>query len=61
MCTCLGSGEEAIWEDLSLDEYFMGKRNSMKRAQDFLALLFKKKNNENINMKVFSIESKEKH
>ena len=33
----------------------------MKRAQDFLALLLKK-NNENINVKkFFSIESKEKH
>ena len=56
-----GSGEGAIWEDLSLEEYFMGKRNSMKRVQNFLALLLKKKN-ENINMKkFFSIESKEKH
>ena len=37
------------WRNIS-----WGKRNSMKRAQDFLALLLKKKqNNENINMKKF--------
>ena len=36
--------------------YPWGKRNSMKRVKDFLALLYKKtkkKNNENINMKKF--------
>ena len=32
----------ATWEDLSLEEYVMGKRHSMKRAQDFLALLYEK-------------------
>ena len=32
-------GEGAMREDLSLEEYVMGKKNSMKRAQDFLALL----------------------
>ena len=37
------------WRNIS-----WGKRNSMKRAQVFLALLLKKqKNNENINMKKF--------
>ena len=34
-----GSGEGDIWEDLSLEEYVIGKKNSMKGAQDFLALL----------------------
>ena len=29
----------AMWEDISLEEYVMGERNSMKGAQDFLALL----------------------
>ena len=32
-----------MWEDISMQELFMGKRNSMKGAQDFLAL-FEKKN-----------------
>ena len=36
------------WRNLS-----WGKRISMKRAQDFLALFKKKKNNEKINMKSF--------
>ena len=41
------------WRNLS-----WGKK-SLKGEQDFLALF--KKNNEKINMNVFSIESKEKH
>ena len=40
-------GRIVPWSNIS-----WGKRNSMKRAQDFLALLLKK-NNENINMKSF--------
>ena len=41
------------WEDLSEEEFFHG-------TQDFLAL-FKNENDEKINMKVFSTESKEQH
>jgi len=36
------------WRNISL-----GKRNSMKMAHYFLALLLKKNSNENINMKIF--------
>ena len=35
----VGLRERAMWEDLSLEEYVMREENSMKRAQDFLALL----------------------
>ena len=35
-----------------MDKIIMGEENSMKGAQDFLAL-FEKKNNEKINMKRF--------
>ena len=42
----------ATWEDLPWKNFSWGKRLSMKGAQHFLAL-FKKKNNEKINMKSF--------
>ena len=48
-----GSGEGAIWEDLSLEEYFTGEEKFNEWAQGLLALLLKK-NNENIKMKKFS-------
>jgi len=35
-------GVVVTWEDLSMEEFVMGKRISIKRAQDFLAL-FKKR------------------
>ena len=37
--------------ELSIEEFVMAEENSIKGAQDFLALL--KKNNEKINMKKF--------
>ena len=39
--------------ELSLEEFVMGTKISMKGALDFLALLKKKKNNEKINMKKY--------
>ena len=49
-----------IFGELSIEEFVMGKKISMKGAQDFLAL--KKKHNEKINMKkFFSTGSKEQH
>ena len=38
-----GSGEGAIWEDLSLKEYFMGEEKFNEKGAGFLALLLKKK------------------
>ena len=52
-------GDGVAWEDLSMEEFAMGKRISMKGAQNFLAL-FKKKQLK-INMKSFSTQSKEQH
>ena len=49
-----------MWEDLSMEESVKGEENSIKKAQDFLALF--KKNNEKTNKKKFcSSESKEQH
>ena len=56
-----GSLEGAIWEDLSLEEYFMGEEKFNEKGAGLFSITIKK-NNENINMKkFFSIESKEKH
>ena len=45
-----------IFGELSIEEFFMGKKISMNGAQDFLALF--KKNNEKINMKkVFQLKA----
>ena len=56
-----GSGEGTIWEDLSLEEYFMGEEKFNEKGAGLSSITIKK-NNENINMKkFFSIESKEKH
>ena len=56
-----GSEEGAIWEDISLEEYFMGEEKFNEKGAGFSSITIKK-NNENINMKkFFSIESKEKH
>ena len=47
-----GSVEGFTWEDLSMDEFIIGKRISMKGAHDFLALL--KKNNDKLNNSFFN-------
>ena len=47
-----GSGEGAIWEDLSLEEYFMGEEKFNEKGAGFSSITIKK-NNENINMKKF--------
>ena len=47
-----GSGEEAIWEDLSLEEYFMGEEKFNEKGAAFSSITIKK-NNEIINMKKF--------
>ena len=50
-----------MWEDLSLEEYFMGEEKFNEKGAGFSSIsIKKKKNDENIYMKkVFSIESKE--
>ena len=49
-----GSGEGAIWEDLSLEEYLMGEEKFNEKGAGFSSITIKKKNNnENINMKKF--------
>ena len=48
-----GSGEGAIWEDLSLEEYFMGEEKFNEKGAGFSSIAIKKNNNENINMKKF--------
>ena len=45
-----GSGEGAIWEDLSLEEYFMGEEKFNEKRAGFSSITIKKKNNEDINM-----------
>ena len=47
-----------MWEDLSLEEYVMGEETFNEKGAGFSSITIKK-NNEKINMKVFSIESKE--
>ena len=47
-----GSGEGAIWEDLSLEEYFMGEEKFNEKGAGLSSITIKK-NNENINMKKF--------
>ena len=57
-----GWGEGAMWEDLSLEEYFMGEEKFNEKGAENSSITIKKKNNENINIKkFFSIESKEWH
>ena len=49
-----GSGEGAVWEDLSLEEYFMGEEKFNEKGAGLSSITIKKqKNNENINMKKF--------
>ena len=52
-----GSGEGAIWEDLSLEEYFMGEEKFNEKGAGFSSITIKK-NNENINMKKFFFQLK---
>ena len=47
-----GSGEVAIWEDLSLEEYFTGEEKFNEKGAGLSSITIKK-NNENINMKKF--------
>ena len=48
------SGEGAIWEDLSLEEYFVEEEKFNEKGAGFSSITIKqKKNNENINMKKF--------
>ena len=42
----------AIWEDLSLEEYFMGEEKFNEKGAGLSSITIKK-NNENINMKSF--------
>ena len=37
-----GSGEGAIWEDLSLEEYFMGEEKFNEKGAGFSSITFKK-------------------
>ena len=48
-----GSGEGSIWEDISLEEYFMGEEKFNEKGAGLSSITIKKKNNENINMKKF--------
>ena len=57
-----GSGEGAIWEDLSLEEYFTGEEKFNEKGAGLSSITLKKKNNEKYKHEIFfSIESKEKH
>ena len=56
-----GSGEGAIWEDLSLEQYFMGEEKFNEKGAEFSSITIKKKQWKYKHEKVFSIESKEKH
>ena len=47
-----GSGEGAIWEDLSLEEHFMGEEKFNEKGAGLSSITIKK-NKENINMKKF--------
>ena len=47
-----GSGEGAIWEDLSFEEYFMGEEKFNEKGAGLSSITIKK-NNENVNMKKF--------
>ena len=47
-----GSGEGAIWEDLSLEEYFRGEEKFNEKGAGRSSITIKK-NNENVNMKKF--------
>ena len=47
-----GSGEGAIWEDLSLEECFMGEEKFNEKGAGLSSITIKK-NNENVNMKKF--------
>ena len=47
-----GSGEGAIWEDLSLEEYSMGEEKFNEKGAGLSSITIKK-NKENINMKKF--------
>ena len=47
-----GSGEGAIWEDLSLEKYFMGEEKYNEKGAGLSSINIKK-NNENVNMKKF--------
>ena len=56
-----GSGEGGIWEDLSLEEYFMGEEKFNEKGAGLSSITIKKKQWKYKHEKVFSIESKEKH
>ena len=62
-CFGLGVGfrEGAIWEDLSLEEYFIGEEEFNEKGAGFSSITIKKKQSKYKHEKVFSIESKEKH
>ena len=49
-----------MWGKLSMEEFLMGEENFYERGAAFSSII-KKKNNEKINMKKFSTESKEQH
>ena len=56
-----GSGEGAIWEDLSLEEYFMGEEKFNEKGAGLSSITIKK-NNENINKKkIFQLKVRRKH
>ena len=54
-----GSGEEAIWKDLSLEEYFIGEEKFNEKGAGFSSITNKKKQWKYKHEKAFSIESKE--
>ena len=47
-----------MWEDLSLEEYVVGEEKLNEKGAGFSSVTIKK-NNEKINMRFFSTESKE--
>ena len=53
-----GWGKEAMWEDLSLDEYVMGEEKFNEKGAGFSTITIKK-TLKNKHETVFSIESKE--
>ena len=55
----LGWGEDAMWEDLSLEEYAMEEEKLYEKGAGFSSITIKKKQWKNKHEKVFSIESKE--
>ena len=42
-----------MWEDLSLEEYFMGEEKFNEKGTEFSSITIKRINNKNINMKMF--------